>query len=314
MIWDYQSSETIGMSELCLLYNTRSISDIAKVIFSNSKVDFSQYLKDFKPDRRENTRLNSSIKKLAGTIEDLNKEIKIGSFSQNELNKTEKDLENYERANENIRFICHEIKNHLSIINLYSTISQKRLERVECDEETEKSLQGAIHNIQNSSAIIGKLLSYLKCFSKPDLKDIELLSCVKDTIEMARAKAKEKNVELNFNGEKIFVLADEMKLKNVLLNLIYNGIEAINKPGNVEISWEKSENFVQIFVKDTGEGILPEAAEKIFEMNFTTKESGNGLGLPICKTLMKEQNGELSLFMTGKKGTTFEILLPVKVI
>lgn len=313
MIWDYETSQNKDMSELCLLYNTKSISDIAKIIFSNSKPDFSDYLKKFQPDRRENEALNSSILKLAGTLEDLNREVAIGSFSQNELGKSEKNLENYEQATENIRFICHEIKNHLSIINLYSTIAQKRLEKTTCDTETEKSLNSAIKNIQNSSSMISRLLSDLKCFSKAVIEPTNIYLTVKTAVEMAKAKAEEKDIKLNFEGDEgLIVKADETKLQNILLNLIYNAIDAIKNKGKVDISWEKQGEYAKISVQDNGEGIDEKSVDKIFEMNFTTKSSGNGLGLPICKTLIKEQNGELNLLMTGKKGSIFEILLPLE--
>lgn len=313
MIWDYNTSQSKDMSELCLLYNTKSISDIAKEIFSNSKLDFSDYLKKFQPDRRENTALNSSIRKLAGILEDLNREVEIGSFSQNELGKSEKNLENYEQATENIRFICHEIKNHLSIINLYSTITQKKIEKANCDEETEKSLNSAIKNIQNSSSMISRLLNDLKCFSKAEIEPTNIHLTVKTAVEMAKAKAEEKGVELKFGGDEgIIVKADEIKLQNILLNLIYNAIDAVKEKGEVNISWEKQGSFAKILVQDNGEGIDEKSVDKIFEMNFTTKPSGNGLGLPICKTLIKEQNGELNLLMTGKKGSVFEILLPLE--
>lgn len=313
MMWDYDTSESEGMSELCLLYNTKCISEIAKTVCSNSKIDFSEFLKKFQPDRRENTELNSSIGKLAGLVEDLNKELLINSLSQAEFSKSEKDLENYEMANENIRFICHEIKNHLSIINLYSKIIEKRFENLTLPDETESSVNGAINNIEKSSGTISALLNDLKCFSKPILERVNLNETIKNTVKLTQARAKEKNTEIVFDcTEDIFVLADGMKLQNILINLIYNGIDAINKNGKIEISAAKQGNSAQILVQDNGEGIPDNIIGRIFDINFTTKDHGNGLGLAICKTLTKEQNGELNLLMTGKKGTTFELIIPLE--
>ena len=310
MLWDYETSQNEGMSELCLLYNTKSIAEIAKTIFENSKLDFSDYLKKFQPDRRENTALNSSVLKLVGLLEDLNREEAISSFSQSQLSRSEKNLENYEQATENIRFICHEIKNHLSIINLYSTIAEKRLEKMSADTETKTSAEGALKNIQNSSGVISGLLNDLKCFSKPVIEPVELEFAVKSVAEMAKARAGEKNAELILGGEEgLIVKADLMKLQSVLLNLVYNALDAVKQDGRVEISWDKQGDYARILVKDNGEGIEENLVDKIFEMNFTTKPTGNGLGLPICRTLAKEQGGELNLLMTGKKGTVFEVLL-----
>ena len=313
MIWDYETSENEGMSELCLLYNTKSILDIAKVICSNSKVEFSEFLKKFQPDRRENTELNSSIGKLAGLVEDLNREILINSISQAEFGESEKSLENYEMANENIRFICHEIKNHLSIINLYSTITEKRFKKLTLDDETTASIEGAIGNIQKSSETISSLLNDLKCFSKPVLESVNLTEAIENVVKMTKARAQERGAEVIFNIKNdIFVLADEMKLQNIMINLIYNSLDAVKKDGRVEISADRQGNYAQVLVQDNGNGIEDNIISRIFDINFTTKDHGNGLGLAICKTLAKEQGGEINLLMTGKKGTTFELLIPLK--
>ncbi|MBR6164234.1 HAMP domain-containing histidine kinase [bacterium] len=312
LMWDYETSQNEGMSEVCLLYNTKSILDIAKAICSNSKVDFSEFLKKFQPDRRENTELNSSIGKLAGLVDDLNRELIINSLSQAEYTESEKNLENYEMANENIRFICHEIKNHLSIINLYSSITEKRFEKLTLDDETSGSVEGAISNIKKSSETISALLNDLKCFAKPVLEQIDASRVIESAVKLTKARAEEKNSEIIFEDkEELFVLADEMKLQNIIINLIYNSLDAVKEKGRVEISLSRQGNYAQILVQDNGEGIEDNIISKIFDINFTTKEHGNGLGLAICKTLTKEQKGELNLLMTGKKGTTFELLLPL---
>ena len=97
-----------------------------------------------------------------------------------------------------------------------------------------------------------------------------------------------------------------------MINLIYNSIEAIGdkEKGRVAISAHGKENFISILVKDNGTGIEKDIQKSIFNLDFTTKENGNGLGLYISKESMKEQNGDLNLVSSDENGTIFEVLIP----
>ena len=100
-------------------------------------------------------------------------------------------------------------------------------------------------------------------------------------------------------------------MQSVLLNLIYNAIDAIEDHGRITLKIAtKEKNCVKLVVKDSGSGIDEKNISQIFEDGFTTKIEGNGLGLGICKKLMKEQYGDLRLAKTGSEGTEFEVLIP----
>ena len=107
------------------------------------------------------------------------------------------------------------------------------------------------------------------------------------------------------------VLCDENKLLNVLINLLYNSIDAIKENGVIKISTQETDdNMLKIYVSDNGCGIDSDNTQKIFEDGYTSKPTGSGLGLFISKDAMKEQYGDLNLVSSDKDGTTFEISVP----
>jgi diguanylate cyclase (GGDEF)-like protein len=106
--------------------------------------------------------------------------------------------------------------------------------------------------------------------------------------------------------------ADGEQLKQVMINLIQNGLEALTSKGTVEVSWARENNYAHISVKDTGDGIHPEHMTRIFDPFFTTKGDGTGMGLSICHRIITEHGGEIFVNSQPGLGTTFNIYLPLR--
>jgi signal transduction histidine kinase len=106
-------------------------------------------------------------------------------------------------------------------------------------------------------------------------------------------------------------LADRNGLRQVLLNLVNNSCDAMPKGGRIEITTRflADRQCVEILLADSGSGISPEVAGRLFEPWFTTKESGSGLGLVIAREIMTEQRGTIEL-LSGSSGTVFSLTLP----
>ncbi|MCS0826688.1 ATP-binding protein [Cytobacillus firmus] len=104
----------------------------------------------------------------------------------------------------------------------------------------------------------------------------------------------------------------ENRLKQVLLNFIKNGIEAMPDGGNITVRAGIINNQVQIAIKDTGVGIPQEKLKNIGEPFFTTKKNGNGLGLMVSFKIIESHNGKVFIESELNKGTTFNIVLPAK--
>ena len=116
------------------------------------------------------------------------------------------------------------------------------------------------------------------------------------------------DVSNEFQGD---VLIDENKFLNVLINLLYNALDAIQENGYVSLCTEQtSDNMLKIFVIDNGMGIEQSKQDCIFDEGYTSKINGNGLGLYISKESMREQYGDLKLVSSEKGRTVFEVTVP----
>lgn len=311
LIWDWELSNN-GMTQVCLILNSREISDIANIMFDNSTITLNDYLTTYAPDRREQKTMNIAINKIVDCLNNVNQEMVFTQAEKENYSDADEVIKEYEQISEKAKFTAHEIKNHVSVIDLYTKILEKRLEGVEFGEERENSIKNSLESIRKAAFTISSYISELRSYSTPILSEKQLSSVVNDVIKLAEPKAKEKNVFLeSFVSDEYRVHIDETKMQSVLLNLIYNAIDAIDKQGRVSLKiGGKEKNCVKLLVKDSGSGIEEKNISKIFEDGFTTKIEGNGLGLSICKRLMKEQYGDLRLSRTGSDGTEFEVTIP----
>ncbi|MCR5261753.1 MAG: HAMP domain-containing histidine kinase [Candidatus Gastranaerophilales bacterium] len=312
LIWDWKLLNN-GMTQICLILNSREISDIANTMFDNSTIRLNEYLTTYAPDRREQKTMNIAINKIVDCLNNVNQEMVFTQAEKENYSDAEELTEEYRHISEKAKLTAHEIKNNVSVIDLYAKIIEKRLDGIELDEERAKSIKNSIESINNATHTISSFISELRSYSSPILSEKQLSSVVNDAIKLAKPKADEKGIILEtFVDESYRVHIDETKMRSVLLNLIYNGIDAIEQNGRVSVKVGGVENnFVKLFVKDSGSGISEDNLDKIFEEDFTTKIDGNGMGLPICKKLMKEQYGDVKLSKTGADGTEFEVLIPV---
>lgn len=111
--------------------------------------------------------------------------------------------------------------------------------------------------------------------------------------------------------ESVMIEADAEQIKQVMINLIQNALEAIPEKGKVEVSWQKEGDRVQIQVKDNGRGIHPEHHSRIFEPFYTTKQEGTGMGLSVCHQIVNDHGGCIRVKSQPGRGTIFYVYLPI---
>jgi two-component system NtrC family sensor kinase len=121
----------------------------------------------------------------------------------------------------------------------------------------------------------------------------------------------------DFEASLPMAVIDPSQIERVFMNIIINAAEAMNGSGQLTLStrFDPSENFIEVKMKDTGQGITKEDLARIFDPFFTTKEVGHGtgLGLAISYGIVKEHGGTISVESKVSKGTTFCVRLPVRV-
>ena len=120
LIWDYSTGSMQNCTNVCCLYNSSIITEIAKLVLENSTYDFKELLQKYVPDRRQNLILNNAMRNLADCLNDKNEEILYKIAESKHPIDTDDMLKTANIVSEKAKFIAHEIKNNLSIINLYS--------------------------------------------------------------------------------------------------------------------------------------------------------------------------------------------------
>ena len=313
LIWDYSLSDKTDCSPVCFLYNSKLITEIAKKIYDNSNIDIKDILFKFQADRRENRLLNRSINAIASMLDNKIEEIKFSEVEKKQILKNDDKLETASIVADKAKFIAHEIKNNLSIINLYTKITQKRLENVELKEDIINSVNNALNSIVTASENISSYINDLRCLSAPYITEFELRSVIMTIVMQCEEKARLKGIDIIVNKfDECIVNTDKTKFQCALLNLIFNAIEACNKGNSIAIDCFIENTVVKVFVKNNGAKIPKDIQNKIFEPDFTTKEKGSGIGLAVCRKQMELVNGSISLVHSNNVETLFEIAIPLK--
>lgn len=210
---------------------------------------------------------------------------------------------------EQSRCIAHEMRNHISICELYTQIIKKNLEK-EGIQNT--SLNNALNCINKSLKIMSNSLLDLKSLDNFNLKKVNIKKVLEEGIKLATAYISDKKIKITSNiniDAEVFI--DENKFLACIVNIIKNAIEAIKKEGKINVSLEIEGNYIHIKISNDGEPISQEKQKSIFEEGFTTKPTGSGLGLHICANNLKAQNATLKLTKSTDENTEFEIVLPI---
>lgn len=210
---------------------------------------------------------------------------------------------------EQSRCIAHEMRNHISICELYTQIIKKNLEK-EGIQNT--SLNNALNCINKSLKIMSNSLLDLKSLDNFNLKKANIKKVLEEGIKLATAYISDKKIKITSNiniDAEVFI--DENKFLACIVNIIKNAIEAIKKEGKINVSLEIEGDYIHIKISNNGEPISQEKQKSIFEEGFTTKPTGSGLGLHICANNLKAQNATLKLTKSTTEITEFEIILPI---
>ncbi|MEK4536919.1 PAS domain S-box protein [Peribacillus sp. FSL K6-1552] len=207
--------------------------------------------------------------------------------------------------------VAHEIRNPLTSMRGYT-------EYLQLDEKDENRLEylGIIMDeINRVNEIVEEFLE----LSKPQsliLETKNIVPIIQNVLSLTEFDARKKNVILFFDcyHEEILIRCDENRLKQVLLNFVINGIEAMPDGGEIKVVTELKEEKVHISIIDTGVGMPPDQLRRIGEPFFTTKKSGNGLGLMISFKIIESHLGRVFVESEVNKGTVFNIVLPMEIV
>lgn len=210
---------------------------------------------------------------------------------------------------EQSRCIAHEMRNHLSICELYTQIIRKNLEK---EGIKNSSIENALNCINKSLKIMNNNLLDLKSLNNFSPKICSIKKILEEGIKLSQVYICEKDIKITSDLQTdANVYIDENKFLACIVNIIKNAIEAISNDGEINVSLQLADNNAHIKISNNGEAISEEKQKVIFEEGFTTKQTGSGLGLHICANNLKAQNAVLKLIESTEQKTVFEIILPI---
>ena len=203
--------------------------------------------------------------------------------------------------------VAHEIRNPINAIGMIAQRLDKEF-KVENDSEEYHSITSLLKSeVTRINKIITQFLSYAKPLDI-QLKQINSKEFFDDIYRLFTDQAKLKNVELIKLSDASFEMRiDPELIKQSLMNLVQNAIDAVRKKGKVEINYLLGGDNLLIEVTDSGKGIPENIKNKIFDLYFTTKPEGTGLGLSIVQKIVAEHKGTIEVFSEVNKLTKFKL-------
>lgn len=211
--------------------------------------------------------------------------------------------------------LSHELNQPLTAI-LYSAQAGKRF--LESDKLDSDIAEEIFHNIIEDSKRAGGIISSIKSLMKYETRDkenVNLNAIIRETLEIIRNDAIRQGIKINsnFDGSEVYVFADKIQLQQVLLNFIRNATYAMekNEPESkiLEISMQSTNGSVTVKICDSGPGIDDAIKEKLFKPFVTSKKSGFGIGLALCKSIIERHKGEIWAENNPGGGATFSFRL-----
>jgi nitrogen fixation/metabolism regulation signal transduction histidine kinase len=233
-----------------------------------------------------------------------------------ELEKSADALAKSEREGawrEMARQVAHEIKNPLTPMKLSIQYLQKSINNNQTNvkELTSNVANTLIEQIDHLSKIAADFSQFANIGNKK-VELVDLHQVIGSLVELHKANPK---VEIQWHKVigSIILKADKTHMNRLFTNLLGNAVDSCynNEKCLIDIREERRGHSIIITIKDNGEGIPAEMHSKIFTPNFTTKTSGTGLGLAMCKSIIEQAKGNIWFETEERKGTTFFVQLPI---
>lgn len=250
----------------------------------------------------------------AGAYQRLEMEKRKLEKAYEELQSTHKRLLHSERLatiGNMAAHVAHEIRNPLVTIGGFTRSLQRQLHNPE-------AVKGTLNIIADEVLRLEKILADVLEFTRLPAsirQDIDLNQIVAEVCALLLNDLQTQRIHLlkHVDANVLPMRLDAVQIKQLLMNLMQNAMHAMPEGGELEVRTELLEQQrVRLLVRDTGSGIAPEVLEKIFTPFFTTKAHGTGLGLTICRQIVHEHGGEISVNSALGQGSTFIIDLPIK--
>jgi signal transduction histidine kinase len=206
--------------------------------------------------------------------------------------------------------VAHEVKNPLNAILLHVEVAKAKLARG--DTSVEPQMEIIAREILRLDRVVKTFLD----FTKPvelNLTIVPVRQLVDEVVDLARPQAGASSIRIfvEQEAEGVDVRVDTDLIKQAMLNIVVNAMQAMPEGGDLTFHASASEDAAEIRISDTGPGIPPELRDKIFRLYFTTKKEGSGIGLAMTFRVVQLHDGTIEFTSEPGKGATFVIRLPI---
>jgi signal transduction histidine kinase len=255
---------------------------------------------------------NDEIGDLGRDFNDMVEQLKTSREEISRLHQTQMSrAEHFATLGELAAGLAHEIRNPLAgIAGVLDIASRDLPETSPAREVMEDAKQEAVQ----INRILTELLDTARP-KPPQFRLADISGTIEHAVVFARQQAVTQRIGIEFavNDALPPVEHDPAQINQVLLNLLLNAIQSMDKPGTIRVTLEKLDNdMVLIGVRDEGKGIAPEHLPNIFRPFFTTKGHGTGLGLSLARRMVESHGGTIDVKSAPGKGTEFDIELPIR--
>ncbi|HMG02269.1 MAG TPA: ATP-binding protein [Edaphobacter sp.] len=215
--------------------------------------------------------------------------------------------------------VGHEVKNPINAMVVHLELLRSKL--AAAGPEAFGGAQRHVDILTGEMQRLDRVVQTLADFSRPmdlRLREHDLRQVVHDVVELTTAEMQENGVLVSIDAPKepLMVRADAELVRQALLNLLLNGMQAMPQGGKLSLALHRDHQFAAVEVIDEGEGIAPEVLPRIFELYFTTKPKGSGIGLAMTYRILQMHGGTLDVRSNANprardRGTTFTLRLPM---
>lgn len=206
--------------------------------------------------------------------------------------------------------VSHEIRKPLMLIGGFAR-QVKDSDTLAGDTASRRKLGIVVDEVRRLETLLNSVRLLTRPAVSSQKRPVDLNGILDEVLVLIEPLLQRQALEIAVHREReaLMIEGDADQLKQVLLNLLQNAIDAMNGTGTLVLSTTKQQNSVEVRIEDSGPGIPEEIQERIFDPFFTTKSEGSGLGLAISKTIIQDHGGTLTMQSAPSQGTTFFISL-----
>lgn len=202
--------------------------------------------------------------------------------------------------------IAHELKNPLSSIKGLAALVAK-----DVSGRSSERMTVLREEVVRMQTILDEFLNFSRPLVPLTLTELDLAELAREVLELHEGSASEREVTLSLEQRgAVHTRGDARKIRQILINLLQNALEASPRGGSVEVLVEGRGESCRVSVRDRGPGVPEELRDRLFEVGVTTKEHGSGIGLVVARSLARQHGGELALKSAAASGALLLLTLP----